>query len=228
MKKILALVLAALSFASCYKGTPACQPGTVDYPRCNDLTQPPHMGASLLYPGSGLPNTGSTVGRPGTPVLIASASVSAVATYTSPTWPAEKYQEIIIEVDANTSGFSYFRFQANADAGANYFDAGTNNSNNTASGDSNYTGTNGFARVGVAANLSAGDLHTSIHFYPLTTGRGRFGFARSLGVGTSISLSYGRETAFYWTNTATAVTFVTLSVSGVTMTGQIRVWGVPG
>ena len=35
-----ALLVALMVTAGCYTGTPACRPGTVDYPRCNDLTQP--------------------------------------------------------------------------------------------------------------------------------------------------------------------------------------------
>lgn len=54
MKRIVAILATAILAAGCYKGVPECKPGTVDYPRCADLTQPPEarMGASLLYPGA--------------------------------------------------------------------------------------------------------------------------------------------------------------------------------
>ena len=48
MKRI-ALLLIGLLVVSCYKGTPPCDPSTVDWPRC-DPTQPPVFGSSLLYP----------------------------------------------------------------------------------------------------------------------------------------------------------------------------------
>ena len=41
MKKAVFVGLALLSLAAgCYKGTPICRPGTVDYPECADPTQP--------------------------------------------------------------------------------------------------------------------------------------------------------------------------------------------
>lgn len=40
----LLLWIAALGFTvsawACYTGTPPCRPGTVDWPRCEDVTQP--------------------------------------------------------------------------------------------------------------------------------------------------------------------------------------------
>lgn len=40
MNKLHAFVV-ALMLAGCYRDTPPCRPGTVDYPRCQDPTQPP-------------------------------------------------------------------------------------------------------------------------------------------------------------------------------------------
>ena len=52
MKRIALLLIAALAFTSCYRGVPDCKPGTVDWPRCDDITQPegPRFGASLICP----------------------------------------------------------------------------------------------------------------------------------------------------------------------------------
>lgn len=58
MKRITALLALVAFAAGCYDPNkpPPCHPGTIDYPRCIDPTQPAQkpqaLGASLIYPGS--------------------------------------------------------------------------------------------------------------------------------------------------------------------------------
>jgi hypothetical protein len=158
-------------------------------------------------------------------VIDAGTTLSATATYTSPSWTAGLYRKIILELECSASAFTYFRFQANALATSVYTDLGTN-CNSAVSVDSAPKGTNGFARVGINAGAgTASTLH--LEFWPLTSGRTRTGLATSMSDGNSATLgnSFGRMVQFAFNDTATDVTFITVTVTAATMTGIAKLYG---
>lgn len=178
-------------------------------------------------PAIGLNNSGTTAGRTRTPILISESSLAAAGSYTSPSWSAGAFREIIVYFNGKFSAFSYMGFRANNDSGLNYTDLGIIN-NTAVSGDSSVVGTLGFARcsVAVTANIK---IHDEIHFFPLTDGLQRVGTSNGGSVGGGVlATDYQRIVTFGWTDTATDVTFITLIPSGAaTMTGEVEVWGVP-
>ena len=171
-------------------------------------------------------NTGAEPGRIGSPVLIDTQDFTAATEVTSVAWDAERFSALFVVMEGTSSGFSYVRLQFNGDTGANYVDIGQNVSNGGSNVDS-HTGAN-FAIVGVTGNTFAGDFDLDLKFSPLTTGRTRKGHAECLGMGAfALANSYKRSTSFQYTNTATPITSLKLSVSGITITGNFKLWGIP-
>jgi hypothetical protein len=155
------------------------------------------------------------------------AVLNGVATYTSPVWTPNAYRKLIVDLDVVATAFSYIRFQANAVGALTYTDIGLNN-NSAASTDPAAKGTNGFARVGI--NAGAGTNATMhLEFWPLTSGRTRNGLSVSMSDGNSATIgnSFGRMTQFSFNDTATDISFITLSVAAATMTGTIKLLGEP-
>lgn len=135
------------------------------------------------------------------------------------------YRKIVLELECSCTAFSYIRFQANAVATSVYTDIGANN-NSAVATDSAVKGTNGFARAGVC--IAAGNNNVMrLEFWPLTTGRTRLGLAYTMSDNNSGTLanSMGRECQFAFCDTATDITFVTISVAAATMTGTVSMTG---
>jgi|ERR1041385_271450 hypothetical protein len=159
-------------------------------------------------------------------VQIAKINVSGVPTYTSPSWIAGQYSQIIIDIDGAFSGGGYLDFRANNDTAiANYVDFGIDASS-AVTADPAFK-TEGGARCGVVVTSGAA-WHDHIVFNPLTTGRVRHG--RSHGTtdapGAGIATGTVRSTGFLWRDTATDVTFFTLATQAGTMTAAGYVWGI--
>lgn len=170
--------------------------------------------------------SGTAVGRFGVMELIGRINVAAVASYTSPSWTAGKYAQIIVDIDGAFSGGGYLDFRANNDSTlANYVDQGAD-SNSVVSGDSAFK-TEGAARCLVVGTAGA-SWHDHITFNPLTTGRARHGTSHgtSDASGAAVTSGYSRLTGFQWRDTATDVTFVTLLTQAGTMTATGYVWGI--
>jgi hypothetical protein len=183
---------------------------------------PVASGRILTDSGPGLPPTWVAPRE----VQIDQATLTAAATYTSPTWAAGLYRKIILEYEGSVSAFSYFRLQANAVATNVYTDIGLNTNTAAPSNDSHVKGTNGFAIVGVC--IAAGNSNVMrTEFWPLTTGRTRCGISTSMSDNNSVTLgnSMGRATQFAFNDTATDVTFVTMTVAAATMTGVVKLYG---
>jgi hypothetical protein len=188
-------------------------------------------GGVLLYDASGnavvRANSGSAAGRVLLPVLIDEATLAGAVGYTSPTWAAGAYRELIVKFRGTYSAFAYTGFRVNGDTGNNYTDVGFNN-NSAVSSDSSVTPTLGFARVGVTV-AGAIKYFCELHFDPRKDGNERTGWAVS---GTSSTGAIGtqeqRLVSFGWVNKVSDVTNVSLMLStAATMTGSVEVSGVP-
>lgn len=158
------------------------------------------------------------------PVLIQKATLSG-ASFTSSAWTAGIYSKIRVDFNILISG-GYLRIQMNADSGTNYFDVGTTNAAGALSADNSDIAVLGYSRI--AATLASVSKSVGFTEFDITTdGSPRLGTANSAAfkpaTGTSKIL---RSTSFGWTNTATDVTFITLSTD-VAFSGTIRIYGTP-
>ncbi|HKQ96962.1 MAG TPA: hypothetical protein VJV75_03725 [Candidatus Polarisedimenticolia bacterium] len=179
------------------------------------------VGADLL--ASGDQQEAQTI--MGNGVLIADDAVDEITEYTGPSFTANGYSRILIEMIGELSAFTYIQFRANADDSASYADLGAN-TNTAVSADSAAVGTNTYARAGVG--VAAGAFVCSIDFYPKTTGTFRMGTGRSgSGNDGALSTQYQRDFALVWADDATNMTFYTLNTAAATFTGRVRTWGFP-
>lgn len=186
----------------------------------------PIVSSGGATPAISISKSGTVAGRAGLMVLIDRINVAGVATYTSPSWAAELYAQLIIDVDGAFSGGGYLDFRPNNDTTVtNYVDQGID-CNGTASADSAFK-TEAGARC-LVVGTSGAAWHDHIVFNPLVTGRVRHGTSHgtSDASGASISSGYLRITGFQWRDTGTAVTSVTLATQAGTMTAVGYLWGI--
>lgn len=163
----------------------------------------------------GLQNSSTSNGRIEAPVQIDRQTLSGATSYTSPSFTAETYKELILKADGTDSTAAF----------ANLSLTGLTGTPNS------YIITNGSAQDnrGVAATIwvfngaAAADLRVETHIFPLNTGRRRKFLTR--GVSISSDSRWLNEGGGDFPDTTNGVTAVTLALSG--FTGTIELFGIP-
>jgi len=160
--------------------------------------------------------------------IIDSSTLSAASDFASSAWAVGKYEKIIVEFNGQLSAASSLELRANLDNGLNYSDFATVNVNGIVSPDNSAKGSLTAARFG-GSNASSSECAVTATFWPLTTGRERVGICQSTSITTAgtAATSTDRKGGFCWHNTATDVTAIYVLVSTGSMTGTIKIWGVP-
>jgi len=165
-------------------------------------------------------NSGTVAGRAGVPILIGQSTLAAATGYTSPSFVAESYQEIGMEIDGLETSAAFDPILNLTGAGPT---AGAVSGVYRVAG--SQTIFDNVATMYLATLDSAGgniSVHGRVAIYPLVTGRLRHYSSEwhSSGV-IRTSTAWGQCTDT--TNGITAVGWT----GSTSFTGTVRVWGVP-
>lgn len=215
MKRMyITLALAASLAFSCYKGTPPCDPTTVDWPRC-DPTQPrraaaPVLGSSLLYP------------RTATPVRIVADTLSAVTSY-SKTWGAGQYSRIEFVLKITSASATQPIRMTLTGAAVNTYKLQALYQNPPGSA------VTGYDQVSIAHWEIGGTYANSSHRaeIDITTGFTRHLFAKQVIPDIGGSVAQAQVLQGHCTDTANPITGINITFGTANTTGRIEVWGWP-